>query len=63
MPSPVSTAALRQRAPRLAEAAVERLRGATAGARELSAALEDHVGRFCVGLARQPYHIQHGLGW
>jgi guanine deaminase len=46
-----------------AEAAVERLRGATAGARELSAALEDHVGRFCVGLARQPYPIQHGLGW
>ncbi len=46
-----------------AETAVERLRGATAEARELAAALEDHVGHYCVGLARQPYHIQHGLGW
>jgi guanine deaminase len=45
------------------EAAVERLRGATAEMRELSLALEDHVGHYCVGLARQPYHIQHGLGW
>ncbi len=46
-----------------AEAAVERLRGANAGERELSEALEDHVGRFCVGLARQPYPVQRGLGW
>ncbi len=45
------------------EAAVERLRGASAGMRELALALEDHVGRFCVGLARQPYHIERGLGW
>lgn len=46
-----------------AEAAVKRLRGATAETRELTMALEDHVGHYCVGLARQPYHIQHGLGW
>ena len=25
----------------------------------LSAKLEDLVGQYCVGLARQPYHIQH----
>ena len=46
-----------------AEAAVKRLRGATAETRELTMALEDHVGHYCVGLARQPYHFQHGLGW
>ena len=45
------------------ETAVDRLRGATAGMRELTVALEDHVGHYCVGLARQPYHIQRGLGW
>ena len=46
-----------------AEAAVERLRGGAAETRELTVALEDHVGHYCVGLARQPYPIQHGLGW
>ncbi len=45
------------------EAAVERLRGATAGMRELAEALESHVGKFCVGLAQGPYHVQRGLGW
>ena len=40
-----------------AEAAVERLEAAGAGARDLALALEDAVGRYCVGLARRPYHI------
>ena len=40
-----------------AEGACERLRAANAGARELAEKLERHVGRFCVGLAREPYHI------
>ena len=46
-----------------AEAAVERLRGANAEARALAARLEGHVGRFCVGLAQGPYHVQRGCGW
>ena len=45
------------------EAAVERLRGATADLKELAVALEGHVGRFCVGLAEGPYHVQRGCGW
>lgn len=43
---------------REAAAACERLRGATAELKALSAKLEDLVGQYCVGLARQPYHIQ-----
>ena len=45
------------------EAAVERLRGANADLKELAVALEGHVGRFCVGLAEGPYHVQRGCGW
>ncbi len=45
------------------EAAVERLRGANADLKELALALEGHVGKFCVGLAQGPYHVQRGLGW
>ncbi len=40
------------------EAAVERLRAANAEARDLALRLEDYVGGFCVGLAKEPYHIE-----
>lgn len=39
------------------EAAVERLAHANAEARAFAALLEPIVGRFCVGLANEPYHI------
>ena len=39
------------------EAAVDRLTGANEEARAFAALLEPVVGRFCVGLASQPYHI------
>ena len=39
------------------EAAVDRLRGANEEARAFAALLEPVVGRFCVGLASEPYHI------
>ena len=31
-------------------------------ARQLAEALEDHVGQFCMGLARQPYHVHAMAG-
>lgn len=43
------------------EAAAERLRTANAEMKELALALENTVGTFCVGLAREPYHV-HRLG-
>jgi 5-methylthioadenosine/S-adenosylhomocysteine deaminase len=43
---------------RRAEAAVERLRGLNAAARELALKLEGVVGRFCRGLGGQPYHVR-----
>ncbi|MDE0810251.1 MAG: amidohydrolase [Alphaproteobacteria bacterium] len=39
------------------ETAVDRLRGANEEARAFAALLEPVVGRFCVGLANEPYHI------
>jgi guanine deaminase len=39
--------------------AAERLRGANAESRRLALALEPAIGAFCLGLARQPYHIHH----
>jgi guanine deaminase len=44
------------------EGAVERLRAANSDGRELAAKLEPIVGSFCVGLAREPYHVQRYLG-
>ncbi len=44
------------------ETAVDRLRAATADMRSLSAMLEEFVGLYCVGLARQPYHVHRTLG-
>jgi len=44
------------------EVAVDRLRSATADMRELSVKLEDVVGSYCVGLTRQPYHINRWCG-
>ena len=44
------------------EAAVVRLRGATADMKELAVKLEDVVGSYCVGLARKPYHINRWCG-
>lgn len=44
------------------EAAVDRLRSATADMRALSVKLEDVVGSYCVGLTRQPYHINRWCG-
>ena len=38
--------------------AVERLRAASAEAKDLASRLEDHIGGFCVGLAKAPYHIE-----
>ena len=40
-----------------AESATERLRGATADSKELALMLEEHVGRYCVGLGREHYPI------
>ena len=39
------------------ERAAEELRGLNADLRHMSERLEEVVGRFCVGLARQPYHV------
>jgi len=44
------------------EAAVERLRGATREARALAEKLADYVGLHCVGLAREPYHVNAHCG-
>lgn len=44
------------------EAAVDRLRGANEEARAFAALLEPVVGRFCVGLAAEPYHIHRHVG-
>ena len=43
------------------EAATERLRGLNAGIKSMLAELEGVVSTFCVGLAKQPYHV-HRLG-
>jgi 5-methylthioadenosine/S-adenosylhomocysteine deaminase len=44
------------------EHAVDRLRTDAADARDLTARLEPIVGSFCVGLAREPYHLQRYVG-
>ena len=45
-----------------AEAVAARLREASSANRELVLKLEDLVGTFCIGLARQPYHVErHAL--
>jgi guanine deaminase len=44
------------------ERAVDRLRATNADGRELAARLEPIVGSFCVGLAREPYHVQRYIG-
>lgn len=44
------------------EAAAERLRGANAEARKLADLFAPLVGRFCVGLAAEPYHIHRHVG-
>jgi len=44
------------------ERAVDRLRADAADGRELAARLEPIVGSFCVGLAREPYHVQRYIG-
>ncbi len=41
-----------------AQAAAERLRAANADSKALVDKLEAVVGRFCVGLSRQPYHVE-----
>ena len=41
-----------------ATAAGERLNEATAELRDLALKLEELVGQYCVGLAREPYHIR-----
>jgi len=43
------------------EAARETLAERTRDARQLAEAMESHVGRFCIGLARQPYPVQAAL--
>jgi len=42
-------------------AAAERLRGATEELKGLCARLEGFVGQYCVGLARQSYHVQRTI--
>jgi guanine deaminase len=44
------------------EASREELAVRSREARQLTAALEEHVGRFCIGLARQPYHVHAMAG-
>ena len=44
------------------ERTVARLRAETADGRELAAKLEPIVGSFCIGLAREPYHVQRYVG-
>lgn len=44
------------------QTAAEDLARLNSEARELSVALEEHVGRFCIGLARQPYHVRSLAG-
>ncbi len=53
----IDLASLRSRV----ETARETLAERTREARQLAEALEPHVGRFCVGLARQPYPVQAAL--
>lgn len=53
----VDLASLRSRL----ETARETLAERTRDVRQLAEALEPHVGRFCVGLARQPYPVQAAL--
>lgn len=43
------------------ETATERLAAATAQKKEVAMKLEKYVGAYCVGLARQPYHVERVL--
>ena len=43
-------------------AATARLAEATVAMKTLAMALENHVGQYCIGLARQPYPINHLIG-
>jgi guanine deaminase len=45
-----------------AENALERLRAANRGARELAEKLEPYVGQYCSGLAATPYHVHRFCG-
>jgi cytosine/adenosine deaminase-related metal-dependent hydrolase len=47
---------------RAAEAAAARLREANAGLAESARGLEEFVGAFCLGLAREPYRVARVLG-
>jgi guanine deaminase len=53
----IDFASLRSRVENARETLAERTRDA----RQLAEALEPHVGRFCIGLARQPYPVQAAL--
>ncbi|MCZ6872994.1 MAG: amidohydrolase [bacterium] len=44
------------------DVAVDDLARLSHEARQLAEALEDHVGQFCMGLARQPYHVHAMAG-
>ena len=44
------------------EAAIEDMATLSHEAKQLAEALEEHVGQFCVGLARQPYHVRAMAG-
>jgi hypothetical protein len=44
-----------------AEAAAARLREANTGLVAAARALEPYVGAFCIGLAREPYHVARVL--
>ncbi|MCZ6729313.1 MAG: hypothetical protein O7C61_06360, partial [SAR324 cluster bacterium] len=43
------------------EKATERLKGATTKSKDLAMKLEKYVGAYCVGLAREPYHVHRML--
>jgi cytosine/adenosine deaminase-related metal-dependent hydrolase len=53
----IDLASLRSRLETTRETLAERTRDA----RQLAEAIEPHVGRFCIGLARQPYPVQAAL--
>jgi 5-methylthioadenosine/S-adenosylhomocysteine deaminase len=44
------------------ERAIERLRAASAPLKELALSLEGAVENYCVGLSREPYHVQRRVG-
>lgn len=44
------------------EAAMERLRAVNADAKDFALKIQDFVGRYCVDLARQPYHVHRSCG-